>query len=102
MQVAASFYMSRLKVSPESLISIPSMCHNDYTPPQSDIDNGIANSDLHIYVLYSTTNQVSYGATGVSCSHVTTFGVTYPDTSFRAGKPTAGRIIFNTFNLVDG
>ena len=100
MKVAAYFYMSRLKVSPEGLIDIPSLCH-DYSPPLTDVQTGKANSDMHIYVLYSTDSTVGYGATGVSCSWVTTSGVFYPDTSYRAGKPTAGRIIFNTYNLVD-
>lgn len=65
------------------------------------MSTGIANSDLHIYTLYSTSS-VGYGATGVSCNHVTTAGVSYPDTTLTAGRPIIGRIIFNTHNLVDG
>ena len=77
---------------------MPTLC-NDYIPPTTDSDNGIAASDMHIYVLYITDSTIGYGATGVSCNWVPT--ATYPDTTFRAGKPTVGRIKFNTYNLVD-
>lgn len=55
---------------------------------------------MHIYVLYITDSTKQYGATGVSCAHVSS-SVTYPDTTLRAGKPVMGRMIFNTYRLVD-
>ena len=52
-----------------------------------------------IYALYEANSSISYGATGVSCKWVT--GSTFPDTSLQTGRPSVGRIIFNTYNLVD-
>ena len=39
-----------------------------------------------------------YGATGKSCDYVTG---SYPDYTLQVGRPTVGRMIFNTYNLVD-
>lgn len=60
--------------------------------------NGFA-TDLLIYVLYIGDNSVTYGATGVSCKWIT--GISLPDTTLQMGRPTVGRIIFNTYTLVD-
>lgn len=69
------------------------------TYPQDDIDNGIANSDLHIYALYTTNSAIGYGATGVSCIWNAVSAAVDPTLS--AGRPTVGRIIYNTFNVID-
>ena len=46
-----------------------------------------------------TDKAITYGATGVSCRYFT--GTTVPDSTFQAGRPTIGRIKFNTFTLLD-
>ena len=48
---------------------------------------------------YLTDASIGYGATGVACKFVTS--LILPDATFQQGRPTIGRIIFNTFNLVD-
>jgi hypothetical protein len=63
MYVAKNFYENRLRVASSGIINVPSQCYDITT---SDT-NGIANSDLHIYVRYITNSQLGYGATGVSC-----------------------------------
>lgn len=81
-----------------SRIFAPTTCF-DFDPPQNDINNGIASSDLHIYVQYITDKSQPYGATGVSCKVFD--GKSIPDDTFQAGRPTFGRIKFNTFTLLD-
>ena len=97
MTVATNFYMVRLKVYPLSSLIAPGTCV-DYTPSQNDQLYGIGASDLHIYVLYITDSGQTYGATGGSCLY---YGGTLPDTTLQKGRPTMGRIKFNTHNLVD-
>ena len=46
-----------------------------------------------------TDKSITYGATGVSCAYFT--GTSVPDSTFQAGRPTIGRIKFNTFTLLD-
>jgi len=46
-----------------------------------------------------TDKNLGYSATGVSCQWNSISG--YPDTTLRAGRPTVGRIIFDTYNIVD-
>jgi hypothetical protein len=92
--------MMRLKVYPLTSIKAPGLC-SDYIPSYNDQNYGIGASDLHIYVLYTTNAQLSYGATGKSCKYFGD-GLTYPpDSTLQLGRPTMGRIIFNTYNLVD-
>ncbi len=79
-------------------IYAPLTCY-DFNPPTNDVQNGIASSDLHIYVQYVTDGSITYGATGVSCRVFT--GTTVPDSTFQAGRPTIGRIKFNTHNLLE-
>jgi hypothetical protein len=98
MQVAEAFFEARLEVTQVARIYAPTTCF-DFNPPQNDIANGIASSDLHIYVQYLTDKAITYGATGVSCATFT--GTTVPDSTFQAGRPTIGRIKFNTFTLLD-
>lgn len=100
MQVAQNFYQTRIKVYPLSSLKAPSMCTVDYTPSQNDQIFGIGASDLHIYVLYKTDKTLSYGATGASCLYFGTGG-SLPDSTLQIGRPIIGRIIFNTYNLVD-
>ena len=66
MQVATSFFESRLSVTQVTRIYAPSLCF-DHVTPTSDRDSGIASSDLHIYVLYITDKAEAYGATGIHC-----------------------------------
>lgn len=99
MSVVQTFFQTRLKVSTISRVFAPSVCTPDFSPPTNDVSNGISSSDLHIYVRYVTDQTIGYGATGVSCKYVT--GRTFPDTTFQQGRPTVGRIVFNTFNFVD-
>lgn len=100
MQVAQNFYQTRLKVYPLSSLQAPASCAGDYTPSINDQTFGIGASDLHIYVLYKTDKTISYGATGASCKYFGTGG-SLPDSTLQIGRPVVGRIIFNTYNLVD-
>lgn len=102
MLVVQTFFQTRLKVSPVSRIFAPSSCIDLPAPSSNDVSNGISASDLHIYVRYVTDNTAafSYAATGASCKTITTR--TLPDTTFQQGRPTVGRIRFNTYNTVDG
>ncbi len=100
MKVAVAFYMSRLQVYPLTTISAPSTCF-DYNTPPNDQQYGISASDLHIYTTYITDASASYGATGKSCKYYGDGTATLPDATLQVGRPTMGRIIFNTYSLVD-
>jgi hypothetical protein len=82
-------------VTSSATIIPPVECYDFNTTDQ----NGIGASDLHIYVRYITNSQIGYGATGVSCEWNPLSGVADPNLS--AGRPIVGRIIYNTYNLVD-
>lgn len=88
-----------MKVYPLSSLQAPGSCV-DYTPSQNDQLYGIGASDLHIYVLYITDSGQAYGATAAACKYFNTGG-SYPDATLQIGRPTMGRIIFNTYNLLD-
>jgi hypothetical protein len=62
---------------------------------------GVSASDLHIYVTYTTDSSQSYGATGKSCKYFGDNSTFPPDSTLQLGRPTMGRIIFNTNKLVD-
>ena len=98
MLITEYFFEKRLKVSTISRVFAPSYCV-DFSPANNDVSNGISSSDLHIYVRYITDSSESYGATGKSCKYVTS--LTLPDATLQQGRPTIGRIVFNTYNLVD-
>ena len=82
-----------------SSLLAPILCV-DHNTPNNDRIIGISGSDLHIYILYTTDQALTYGATGKSCKY---FGnsASLPDTTLQIGRPTMGRIIFNTYMLVD-
>jgi hypothetical protein len=101
MNVAANFYMKRLKVGQTSNIAAPVVCV-DFNTPGPDQTNGVSLTDLHIYLTYLTDSSKSYGATGKSCKYYGDGNTNLPDTTLQAGRPTMGRIIFNTYVLVDG
>lgn len=98
MQVATTFYQNRLQVTQLSRIYSPATCF-DFSTPANDQTNGIASSDLHIYVRYLTDKNIGYGATGISCKQYT--GTSAPDSTLQAGRSTVGRIIFNTYTLLE-
>ena len=98
MTVATNFFMVRLKVYPLTSLKAPGTCTSDYTPSNNDQIYGISASDLHIYVLYITNKDITYNANGASCL---VEGGTLPDSTLRKGRPTMGRIIFNTYSLTD-
>lgn len=100
MLVVQTFLQTRLKVSTISRVFAPALCV-DFGPSANDVANGISASDLHIYVRYVTDSTTAYGysATGKSCKYVTSR--TLPDTTLQQGRPTVGRIIFNTYNIID-
>lgn len=100
MMVVQTFFQKRLKVSTMSRVFAPSRCV-DFNPSPNDVSNGISASDLHIYVQYVTdrTTAFGYSATGKSCKYVTSRSL--PDPTLQQGRPTVGRIIFNTYNTVD-
>lgn len=89
----------RLKVYPLNSLKAPGAC-GGYTPSINDQTFGIGASDLHIYVYYITDKDTSYGATGASCQYFGNLG-SLPDSTLQTGRPVVGRIIFNTYNLVD-
>lgn len=100
MQVAAFFYMNRLKVYPLTTINAPPVCY-DYDTPPNDQTFGISASDLHLYVTYVTDKGASYGANGKSCKYFGDGTTPLPDETLQIGRPTMGRIVFNTYSLVD-
>lgn len=100
MSVATYFYMNRLQVYPLTTILAPTVCV-DYNTSSNDQVYGISASDLHLYVTYITDKSQSYGATGKSCKYYGDNTATLPDSTLQIGRPTMGRIIFNTYNLVD-
>lgn len=104
--VVQAFLQLRLQVATVSRIYAPSYCV-DFSPSSNDVTNGIAGSDLHIYVQYLTDSSLSYGATGKSCKYFGSTGSTptlvgLPDVTLQQGRPTVGRIKFNTYQLTDG
>lgn len=48
---------------------------------------------------YVTDKGVGYGATGIHCKVFD--DSTAPAVTFQAGRPTVGRIIFNTYALLE-
>jgi hypothetical protein len=78
-----------------SFVTIPSYCV-DFTP--SNVGGTIANTELLIFAQYLTDKNKAYGATGKSCDWVTG---SLPDFTLQVGRPSVGRIIFNTYSLVD-
>lgn len=101
MQVAQIFYQTRLQVGQVANILAPAICV-DYSTPSNAQSSGYSNADLVIYVLYITDANLTYGATGKSCKYFPgTPTAGSPDLTLQAGRPTMGRIIFNTYNLVD-
>lgn len=95
MAVTQIFYQSRLQVGQTASISSPATCV-DFAPPSQNF----ASVDLVIYVRYITdAGPGGYGATGKSCKYYS--GNALPDMQLMQGRPTVGRIIFNTYNLVD-
>lgn len=100
-QIAKTFYESRLQVGTMATIYAPPDCVG-YTPTSTAQSSGYANADLVIFVHYTTDATITYGATGKSCKYVTgTATAGSPDSTLTVGRPTFGRIIFNTYNLVD-
>lgn len=101
MLVVKQFVFTRLKVYNEQAnIKAPTTCV-DYTTPSVDVSNGIANSDLHIYVLYVTNGSWSAPATGKYCLTANGSGA-LPDPTLARGRPIFGRIKFNTAYNLDG
>lgn len=96
--MAAYFYQTRLKVSQVTKIIPPALCY-DFQTSDNDQTYGISNSDLHIYIKYVTDKLITYGATGVQCKTIS--GRVLPDLTMQQGRPTVGRIIFNTYTTVD-
>jgi hypothetical protein len=101
MLVVKQFVYVRLKVYNEQAnIKAPSTCVG-YTTPAVDVSNGIANSDLHIYILYVTNSSWTAPATGKYCKTADGSG-NLPDPTLARGRPIFGRIIFNTAYNLDG
>lgn len=97
MLVTQTFYQNRLQVGQMATIYAPATCV-DYATSSTAQTSGYANADLVIYMLYTTDSSLSYGATGKSCKY---FSGATPDSTLKVGMPTFGRIIFNTYILVD-
>lgn len=99
LNVAKYFYSTRIKVYPLTTIVAPSECAN-YSTPSNDRNYGVSASDLHIYASYLTDKNAAYGATGKSCKYFGE-GSSPPDSTLQLGRPTMGRITFNTYSTVD-
>ena len=95
LNVAKTFYEKRLKASPLLSITVPDTCVDINPYNKGTVIN---NYELVIYTQYLTDSKIGYGATGKSCDYVTG---SYPDYTLQVGRPTVGRMIFNTYNLVD-
>jgi proprotein convertase subtilisin/kexin type 5 len=101
MLVIKQFVKLRFQVySEQANIVAPTTCV-DYTSPSVDVSSGIANSDLHLYVLYQSNSSSTSVATGKYCQ-VTSGGGSLPDATLARGRPTFGRIRFNTAPTLDG
>lgn len=93
--VAQQFYQTRIKAAQLSYVTIPAYCV-DFSPSNSG--SQIANTELVIFAQYVSDASKSYGATGKSCDYVSG---AFPDSTLQVGRPSVGRIIFNTYSLVD-
>ena len=93
--VAQNYYQTRLQAAQLASVTIPPYCV-DFAP--SNNGSVISYTELYIFALYLTDPNQAYGATGKSCLYVTGTGV---DNTLQVGRPIVGRIIFNTYNLVD-
>jgi hypothetical protein len=72
-------------------------CSSIYTIPVADSGNGIANSDLHIYVIGSNSSASSGAvASGIPCVFL---GGTLPDVTVSTGRPVAGVLNINVNSL---
>lgn len=101
MKVIQQFVKLRFQVYAEQAnIAAPATCV-DYTSPSVDVSSGVANSDLHIYVLYESNSSKSSVATGKYCQ-VTAGSGSLPDATLARGRPTFGRLRFNTAVTLDG
>ena len=99
MKVAQNFFQKRLKVGAVATLTSPLIC-NDFNPPSQSYSS----ADLVIYLRYTTDSSIGYGATGASCDYYSdgTDTTTTADFTLQVGRPTFGRMIFNTYNLADG
>lgn len=97
--VAQNFYQKRLRAGQLSSVTIPNSCV-DFSP---DNPGGtVANYDLLIFARYLTDKNIGYGATGKSCDWVSAVASSStPDYTLQHGRPSVGRIIVNTYTLVD-
>jgi len=101
MLVTQVFYQTRLQVGQTAIIYSPQICV-DFNTSATDQNQGFSNKDLIIYVQYVTDPTLSYGATGKSCNYFPGNPTSSsPDNTLTMGRPTVGRIKFNTYNLVD-
>eukprot|EP00825_Cyclidium_porcatum_P003294 TRINITY_DN1152_c0_g1_i4.p1 TRINITY_DN1152_c0_g1~~TRINITY_DN1152_c0_g1_i4.p1 ORF type:complete len:1226 (-),score=102.03 TRINITY_DN1152_c0_g1_i4:99-3776(-) len=91
---AILYFESVLKVIPitgnNMFPSGSTQCYSDYTVPSADKSTGIANSDLHLYVMYTYASSASYVANAVACVVTTDLG-----------RPCFGRINYNTYYMND-
>lgn len=101
MLVIQEYLQGRLQVTQVATVYSPTTCV-DFNTSAADQTNGFNDTDLVIYVRYLTDKGISYGATGKSCNYYPgTATSSTPDLNFQIGRPTVGRIIFNTYVLVD-
>lgn len=79
-------------------ITIPNSCV-DMSPPSP---SSISGQDLVIYATYVTDAAIGYSATGKSCEYVSGIAtLDNPDNTLQVGRPTVGRIKFNTYTIID-
>lgn len=99
--VIQQFVYLRFKVyNEQGNIVAPTTCAG-YTSPNVDVTNGIANSDLHLYVIYESNSSKNYAVTGKYCQLAAGVGG-LPDPTLARGRPTFGRLKFNTAYNLDG
>ena len=101
MQVTQTFYQTRLQVGQTAQILAPAYCV-DFAPTSTAQTSGYSNADLVIYVRYLTDKGQTFGAKGKSCKYFAgTATAAQPDLTLQVGRPTVGRILFNTYQAVD-
>jgi hypothetical protein len=96
--VTQHFYQTRLQAAPLTAITVPSYCVDFYP---SNNGSTVNDTELLIFARYLTDPSKSYGATGKSCDWITWASGQTVDYTLQVGRPTVGRIIFNTYQLVD-
>ena len=102
LSVAKQFLKNRISVYPENSIVIPNVCV-DLNIIEKNLMSSAPSTDLLIYATSITNETLTYTVTGKSCVYSTN-GIPPPgpDYYLQYGRPTVGRMKFNTFPKLKG